>query len=108
MPGAKLEQALQAALVAARKAQDKDRTLLLGTIIAAVKNHRIELGRDLTDEDVVTVLRRGVKQRQESVDQFRKAGRDTMADREESEISALKEFLPPEIGLRKSDRRFVR
>jgi len=53
-----LTDALRAALNAARKAQQKDRTLVLGTILANVKNRELELGRDPTDDEVVEVLRR--------------------------------------------------
>ena len=66
---------LQGALTASRKAQQKDRTLLLGSIVAALRNREIELKRPLTDEDVVDVLRKGVKTRRESVEQFEKGGR---------------------------------
>ena len=53
---AALSARLQGDLNAARKGGDKARTLLLGTIIADVRNREIELRRDLTDEDVVTLL----------------------------------------------------
>ena len=59
---------LQADLNASRKAQDKPATLLLGTILADVKNREIELRRDLTDDDVIEVLRRGIKKRRESIE----------------------------------------
>ncbi|NUQ20975.1 MAG: GatB/YqeY domain-containing protein, partial [Gemmatimonadaceae bacterium] len=58
---------LQSELVSARKAQDKPRTLLLSTIISDAKNRKIELMRDLTDDDVVDVIRKGIKRRKESV-----------------------------------------
>jgi uncharacterized protein YqeY len=86
---------LQAALNTARKSQDKDRALLLGTVLSAVKNHAIELDRDLTDDDVLTVLQRAVKQRRESVDQFTSAGRADLAAREAAQIGMIEEFLPP-------------
>lgn len=90
-----LAASLQAALNTARKSQDKDRTLLVGTVLSAVKNHEIELGRPLTDQDVLTVLQRGVKQRRESVEQFTAAGRADLADRELRQIAIIEEFLPP-------------
>lgn len=87
---------LRADQVAARKATDKDRTLLLGTVLAALKNREIELSRDLTDDDVVEVLRKQIKQRQDSVEQFTKADRPELAAREQAELDALKGYLPPE------------
>ena len=88
---------LQGALTAARKAQDKERTLLLSTIVAAMKNREIELKRDLTDDDVVDVLRKGVKTRQDSVEQYQKGGRAELAAREGAQIRMIEEFLPPSV-----------
>ncbi|HEU4628512.1 MAG TPA: GatB/YqeY domain-containing protein [Gemmatimonadaceae bacterium] len=88
---------LQAELNAARKAQDKPRTLVLGTILADAKNRRIELRRDLTDDEVIEVLRKGIKRRRESMDMYAAAGRDELAAREREEIATLETFLPPPV-----------
>ncbi len=90
-------EALRAAMNAARRAQDKDRTLVLGTILANLKNREIELRRPPTDEDVVDVLRKGIKTRRESVEQYTAAQRTDLAENERSQIEVLKEFLPPDI-----------
>jgi len=87
---------LQAAMTAARRAQDKDRTLLLGTVLAALKNREIELSRDLTDADVIEVLRKGVKTRRESVEQYLAGKRQDLADREAWEIGIIEDYLPPD------------
>ncbi len=91
----KLADALRAALNAARKAQQKDRTLVLGTILANVKNRELELGRDPTDEEVVEVLRKGIKIRREAHDQYSAAQRSDLAEVELSQVKILEEFLPP-------------
>ena len=52
---------LRAALNTARKAQDKERTLVLGTILANLKNREIELRRPAGDDEVMDVLRKGIK-----------------------------------------------
>ncbi len=96
-PAAELGEQLRAALNAARKSQDKARTLVLGTILANLKNREIELRRPPTDDDVVDVLRKGIKTRRESVEQYTKAGRQDLSDNEESQIRILEEFLPPAI-----------
>ena len=88
---------LQSDLTGARKAQDKPRTLILGTLVSDVKNRRIELQRDPTDEDVLEVVRRGIKRRRESLDMFEKAGRDDLAATERSQIQVLEEYLPPQV-----------
>ena len=89
---------LQADLNAARKAQDKAQILLLGTIISDVKNREIELKRDLTDDDVVDVLRKGIKRRRESIEMFDKGGRADLATTERAEVEALGKYLPAAVG----------
>ena len=88
---------LRAAMNAARKAQDKDRTLVLGTIIANLKNREIELRRPATDEEVVEVLRKGIKIRREAVEQYQAGGRTDLAEVEQKQIGVLEEFLPPAV-----------
>ena len=88
---------LRAALIAARKAQDKDRTLVLGTILANLKNRELELRRTPTDDEVAEVLRKGIKLRREAFEQYGKAGRQDLAGIEEAQIRVLEEFLPPAV-----------
>jgi uncharacterized protein YqeY len=88
---------LRAAMNAARKAQDKDRTLVLGTILANLKNREIDLRRPATDEEVVEVLRKGIKIRREAIEQYQAGGRTDLADAEQAQIAVLEEFLPPAV-----------
>ena len=90
-------EALRAALTAARKAQDKPRTLVLGTILANLKNREIELRRAITADDVIDVLRKGIKTRRESVEQYTAASRTDLAEAECYQIGVLEEFLPPAV-----------
>jgi uncharacterized protein YqeY len=96
-PESSLSARLRAALNAARKAQDKDRILVLGTIIAGLKNREIELRRPATDDEVVEVLRKGIKIRREAVEQYAAAGRQDLAGGESAQIKVLEEFLPPAV-----------
>jgi hypothetical protein len=82
---------------AARKAQDKPRALVLGTILAALKNREIELRRPVTDEDTIDVLRKGIKTRRESVEQYLAGKRQDLVDQESAEIRILEAFLPPDV-----------
>ncbi len=93
-PEPKLALTLRAALNAARKAQDKERTLVLGTIIANLKNREIELRRPATDDEVADVLRKGIKIRREAVEQYTSAARQDLATVETAQIKVLEEFLP--------------
>ena len=96
-PGGNVAEALRAAMNAARKAQDKDRTLVLGTILANLRNREIDLRRPATDEETAEVLRKGVKIRREAVEQFTTAGRTDLAAVEQAQIAVLEEFLPPAV-----------
>jgi uncharacterized protein len=89
---------LQADLNAARKAQDKSAVLLLGTILSDVKNKRIELRADPTDDDVLDVLRKGIKRRRESVEMYDKGNRPDLAEKERAEVAALEKYLPAQAS----------
>jgi uncharacterized protein YqeY len=82
---------------AARRAQDKDRTLVLGTIIANLKNREIDLRRPATDDEVVEVVRKGIKIRREAVEQYTAGGRQDLVEAEQAQIRVLEEFLPPAV-----------
>jgi uncharacterized protein YqeY len=66
--------------------------------MAAFQNRRIELGRDLTDEDVIDVLSKQMKLRRESIEHFKAAGRDAMVQVEEEESAIISEFLPQPLS----------
>ncbi len=93
-----LQSKIQNDLNTARKAQDKLAVLLLGTILADIKNRRIEEKRELSDDEVQDVLRKGIKKRRESIEMYDKAARADLADRERAEVTALEAYLPANIG----------
>jgi len=95
---AALAERLQSDLNAARKGGDKARTLLLGTIIADVRNREIELRRDLTDDDVIDVIRRGIKKRRESIEMYEKGSRADLAAKERVEAETLGAYLPAAVS----------
>lgn len=84
----------QAELNVARKAQDKDAVLLLGTVLADIRNHEIAVKRALTDDDVVDVLRKAIKRRRESVEMYVQGARPELAAAERREAEALEVWLP--------------
>ena len=92
-----LQDRLQTDLNSARKAQDKTLTVLLSTILSDVKNRRIELLRDPSDEEIVEVLRRGIKKRRESVEMYAKGAREDLASKERAEIEVLERYLPASV-----------
>jgi len=85
---------LQSELNASRKSQNKPATLAIGTMLADVKNREIEVKRDLTDDDVVEVIRKGIKKRRESVELYEKGGRNELAEKERAEIALFERYLP--------------
>jgi uncharacterized protein YqeY len=90
-----LNETIGAAITAAMKAKDAPRLSALRMLKAAVMNKGIEKGRDLDDAEVLLVVSSLVKQRKDSVEQFQKAGRADLVDKETGEIAVLQEYLPP-------------
>jgi uncharacterized protein len=88
-------------LITARKAQDKPMLLLLGTIIAEVKERvRVienEEKREVQDSEVIEVLRKGIKKRRDSVEQYTAANRPELAQKEAEEIVLLERYLPAAV-----------
>lgn len=82
----------------AMRAGDVLRRETLRMALAALKNKRIEIGEDLSDEDQLAVLQKAVKSRQDSVTQYRDAGRDDLADKEQAEIDVLAGYLPQQFS----------
>lgn len=92
-----LRDTIQSRLNSARKGGEKDWTLLLGTILSSIKNKELDLSRPASDQEVVEILRKGVKTRKESVEQFSAARRTDLADIEAAQIRMLETFLPPAV-----------
>lgn len=88
----------------AMKAREALRLSVLRFTLSEIKNARIEKGEDLTDEEVIQVLRRGVKKREEAVDEYRKGNRPDLADKETQEAVILQEYLPRALSGEALDR----
>ena len=81
-------------LKAAMKSGDKRRVGTLRLVLAGLKNERIQAGRELTAEEVEAALRRAVKQRKDSIEQYAKGGRQDLVDGETEELAILEGYLP--------------
>ena len=81
-------------LVTALKAQEALKLSVLRMMKAALMNKKVELGKTLDDPEALAVLRTLAKQRRESVEAFRKGGREDLAAKEESEIKIVEAYLP--------------
>lgn len=93
-----LTEKVRADLTAAMKAQEKDRLSTLRMLQSALKNEQINLGHELADEEAMSVIRKSVKQRQDSIEQYTNAGRTELADKERAEMDLLKTYLPAELS----------
>ena len=81
-------------LTAAMKAQDAGRTSTLRMVKAAIMNRQIEKGGELDDDETQKLLRSLVKQRRDSIEQYEKAGRQELVDKEQAEINVIEAYLP--------------
>jgi uncharacterized protein len=82
----------------AMRAKDSDRLGPLRMLKAALMNKKVERGKDVTDGEALAIVSTLVKQRKDSVEQFTKAGRQDLADKESAEISILETYLPPPVS----------
>ncbi|MFN3944027.1 MAG: GatB/YqeY domain-containing protein [Allosphingosinicella sp.] len=93
---------IKADLTAAMKAGDKPRTATIRLIQSAIKNRDIELrtASATPDDDVLVteVLQKMIKQRRESIDMYRKGGREELAEAEAAEVSVIEDFLPRQMS----------
>jgi uncharacterized protein YqeY len=80
------------------KARDALRTSVIRMLKAGIKNREIEKRGVLEDEEVHAVISTMIKQRKDSVEQYGKAGRTDLADKEEDEIKILMEYLPAQLS----------
>ena len=80
------------------KARDADRTSTLRMLLAELKNERIKLGHEAGDEEFARVVQRGVKQRQDSIEQYKNAGRADLVAKEEQEAKVLASYLPEQVS----------
>jgi uncharacterized protein YqeY len=85
---------IESDLKGALKSGDKRRVATLRLLLAALKNERIQAQRDLTDEEVEAAIRRAAKQRRDSIEQYRRGGREDLAASEEEELAILEGYLP--------------
>ena len=93
-----LSDQVRADLTESMKARSAERTSVLRMLQAAIKNEQINVQHELADEEVMTVIRKAVKQRQDSIEQYTKGNRPELAAKEAAELVVLKSYLPSELG----------
>jgi uncharacterized protein YqeY len=93
----KLTEQIRADLTEAMKAKQAGRLSTLRMLQSALKYQQIEVKHELSDEEALIVVRKAVKQRLDSIEQYEKANRPDLAAKEMSEIETLKAYLPPDL-----------
>jgi uncharacterized protein YqeY len=99
-----LQQRLDGDLKAAMKSSDSLKTSVLRMVKAAIKNKQVEKRKDLSDEEIISVLSTLTKQRRESIDLFSKGGREDLAEKERQELAMLQLYLPGQLSPEDLDR----
>jgi uncharacterized protein YqeY len=94
-----LKEQIVADMTAAMKAKDAARTSTLRLLKSAISYREIEKGGQLDDEELSKLLRSQVKQRRDSVDQYQKADRQELVDKETAEIAVIESYLPQAASL---------
>jgi len=89
---------LQEELKIAMKAGEKAKMMGLRNIIGKIKATQIDKGETLTDEESLKILKTAAKQLKESLDQYRKGGRDDLAEKEAFELTLLEKYLPEQLS----------
>src|ERR687884_940795 len=89
-----LKERIVSDMTAAMKSRDAARTSTLRMVKAAVQNREIEKGGELSDDEMTKALQSLVKQRRDSVEQYERAGRQDLAEKERAEIAVIDEYLP--------------
>ncbi|MEA2488266.1 MAG: uncharacterized protein QOH21_58 [Acidobacteriota bacterium] len=93
-----LSEKIRSDMTEAMKAQAKEKLSTIRMLQSAIKNEQINLGHELTDEEAMSVIRKAVKQRLDSIEQYTNGNRPELAAKEQSELDILKAYLPPELS----------
>ncbi len=91
-------------LTIALKSRDEMKVNTLRFVISKVKNAQIAKGDELTDEEVASEINKDARRHKESIEAFKSAGRDELAEKEKAELGILTTYLPEEMSLREVEK----
>jgi len=91
------QQRIENEVKTAMKSGEKEKLSTLRMLLTEIKNERIRRGGEVDEDGFVSLVRKAIKQREESVSQYRKGNREELAAKEESEIKMLEVFLPAQV-----------
>ena len=95
---AELFNKLQEEMKAAMKSGDKDKLSTIRMLISEIKKVQIDSKKELSDEEIISILQKYIKQRKEAYVQYEQAGRKDLAEKELKEIEIVQQFLPPPLS----------
>ena len=104
------QERIQSDLKDALKARDKERTGTLRMLLTEIKNEKIKSGREVDDKTFAGLVRKAVKQRHDSAEQYRQGDRPELAEKEEREAAILDAYMPRQVGeeeIRRAIEEFV-
>ncbi|MFA6639181.1 MAG: GatB/YqeY domain-containing protein [Defluviitoga tunisiensis] len=90
-----------------KKYMKEKNTLALNTVrlvIAEIKNKEVEKNSEITDEEILQIIRKQIKMREDSIQQFRSANREDLAEKEAQELEILKNYLPEDLTDKELDK----
>ncbi len=93
-----LKVTIQDSIKDAMRAKDKERLTVLRQISAAIKQVEVDNRVDLSDDDIVVILTKMIKQRREALEQYENASRADLADIEKAELVVIEEFMPEQLS----------
>ncbi len=88
---------------AAMRAGDKPRLGIIRLMLAAIKQREVDTRKELSNEQILGVLDKMVKQHRDSIDQYGKAGRQDLVDQEQFELDVIKTYLPQQLSEKEID-----
>ncbi len=94
-----IKEKIKADMITAMKAKEKERLECIRFLQAAIKKQEVDTRKDLDDAAVTAILMNLSKQRRDSIEQFRKGGREDLAAKEETELKILQSYLPEQMSI---------
>jgi len=94
----KIYDQLQDDVKTAMKSREAAKVTALRTLVAGIKDATVNAGKEISDDDVITVIGKAIKQRMDSVEQFLKGDRKDLADKEQAEIDWFKKYQPAQLS----------
>lgn len=93
-----LQQKINDNLKNALRNKDKENLSILRMLNSAIKNEQIKNGKELSDNEIINVISKQAKQRQDSIEQYKVGNRNDLAEKEQKELDILKVYLPQQIN----------